>query len=94
MAFLHHYFRYVINSSKFIAYVVPLHRSAEAIKRHPYFSDLNWDRLEAGLTPVPFVPDPNQVYAKDVSDIRYLQKQPNIKNFDVLRQVLQKDRLQ
>ncbi|XP_076819553.1 rhodopsin kinase GRK7-like isoform X2 [Clavelina lepadiformis] len=45
-------------------------RSAEPIKRHPYFADLNWERLEAGLVPVPFVPDKSQVYAKDVSDIR------------------------
>nr|XP_026693664.1 rhodopsin kinase isoform X1 [Ciona intestinalis]XP_026693665.1 rhodopsin kinase isoform X1 [Ciona intestinalis]XP_026693666.1 rhodopsin kinase isoform X1 [Ciona intestinalis] len=45
-------------------------KSAEAIKRHPYFADLNWERLEAGVIPPPFVPDPRQVYAKDVSDIR------------------------
>ena len=46
------------------------YRSAEPIKRHPYFYDMNWERLEAGLIDPPFIPNKNQVYAKDVSDIK------------------------
>jgi len=42
---------------------------AAAVKRHPFFSAINWRRLEAGMCAPPFVPDPHAVYAKDVLDI-------------------------
>uniref|UniRef100_A0A672U0I2 G protein-coupled receptor kinase n=1 Tax=Strigops habroptila TaxID=2489341 RepID=A0A672U0I2_STRHB len=39
------------------------------LKGHPIFSTINWGRLEAGLVPPPFVPDPRRVYAKDLGDV-------------------------
>ncbi|XP_062391736.1 rhodopsin kinase GRK1b [Sardina pilchardus] len=39
------------------------------LKNTAYFKDLNWGRLEAGMLPPPFVPDPKVVYAKDISDV-------------------------
>ncbi|XP_075240672.1 G protein-coupled receptor kinase 5-like isoform X2 [Convolutriloba macropyga] len=44
-------------------------KGADDLKAHPYFKDINWRRLDAGLHEVPFVPDPRAVYAKDVLDI-------------------------
>ncbi|KAL2095237.1 hypothetical protein ACEWY4_009956 [Coilia grayii] len=39
------------------------------LKAQSYFKDLNWGRLEAGMVPPPFVPDPKMVYAKDIGDV-------------------------
>uniref|UniRef100_A0A8D2P6I2 G protein-coupled receptor kinase n=1 Tax=Zosterops lateralis melanops TaxID=1220523 RepID=A0A8D2P6I2_ZOSLA len=39
------------------------------LKAHPFFGTINWGRLEAGLVPPPFVPDPRRVYAKDLGDV-------------------------
>ncbi|XP_054028877.1 rhodopsin kinase GRK1 [Dryobates pubescens] len=39
------------------------------LKAQPIFSSVNWGRLEAGLVPPPFVPDPRRVYAKDLGDV-------------------------
>ncbi|XP_074898384.1 rhodopsin kinase GRK1 [Buteo buteo] len=39
------------------------------LKAHPLFAAINWGRLEAGLVPPPFVPDPRRVYAKDLGDV-------------------------
>ncbi|XP_072704770.1 rhodopsin kinase GRK1 isoform X1 [Ciconia boyciana] len=39
------------------------------LKAHPLFAAVNWGRLEAGLVPPPFVPDPRRVYAKDLGDV-------------------------
>ncbi|XP_076129940.1 rhodopsin kinase GRK1b [Alosa pseudoharengus] len=39
------------------------------LKSQAYFKELNWGRLEAGMLPPPFVPDPKQVYAKDIDDV-------------------------
>ncbi|XP_065715205.1 rhodopsin kinase GRK1 [Patagioenas fasciata] len=39
------------------------------LKAHPVFGAVNWGRLEAGLVPPPFVPDPRRVYAKDLGDV-------------------------
>ncbi|KAG5446546.1 G protein-coupled receptor kinase 5 [Clonorchis sinensis] len=53
----------------------PAHRlgypdhGAEAVKAQPWFAQINWARLEAGLEEPPFTPDPHAVYAKDVLDI-------------------------
>ncbi|XP_072302429.1 rhodopsin kinase GRK1b isoform X2 [Eucyclogobius newberryi] len=38
------------------------------LKSQPFFKDINWGRLEAGMLPPPFVPDPRMVYAKDIDD--------------------------
>ncbi|XP_071390991.1 rhodopsin kinase GRK1b isoform X2 [Centroberyx affinis] len=39
------------------------------LKNQPFFKELNWGRLEAGMLPPPFVPDPRMVYAKDIDDV-------------------------
>ncbi|XP_030648400.1 rhodopsin kinase GRK1b [Chanos chanos] len=39
------------------------------LKSQPFFKDLNWGRLEAGILTPPFVPDPKMVYAKDIGDV-------------------------
>uniref|UniRef100_A0AAV2J7V4 G protein-coupled receptor kinase n=1 Tax=Knipowitschia caucasica TaxID=637954 RepID=A0AAV2J7V4_KNICA len=39
------------------------------LKSQPFFKDINWGRLEAGMLPPPFVPDPKMVYAKDIDDV-------------------------
>ncbi|XP_067347515.1 rhodopsin kinase GRK1b isoform X2 [Channa argus] len=39
------------------------------IKNQPFFREINWGRLEAGILPPPFVPDPKMVYAKDIGDV-------------------------
>uniref|UniRef100_A0A671ME24 G protein-coupled receptor kinase n=1 Tax=Sinocyclocheilus anshuiensis TaxID=1608454 RepID=A0A671ME24_9TELE len=44
-------------------------RGSEVIKGHGFFKDINFTRLEAGMMPPPFVPDPRAVYCADVLDI-------------------------
>ncbi|XP_073705580.1 G protein-coupled receptor kinase 5-like [Garra rufa] len=44
-------------------------RGSEVIKAHPFFEDINFTRLEAGVLKPPFVPDPRAVYCADVLDI-------------------------
>uniref|UniRef100_A0A8C6LL52 G protein-coupled receptor kinase n=1 Tax=Nothobranchius furzeri TaxID=105023 RepID=A0A8C6LL52_NOTFU len=39
------------------------------LKNQPFFKDITWGRLEAGMLPPPFVPDPKMVYAKDIGDV-------------------------
>ncbi|XP_029029127.1 rhodopsin kinase GRK1b [Betta splendens] len=39
------------------------------LKNQPFFKEINWGRLEAGMLPPPFVPDPKMVYAKDIDDV-------------------------
>lgn len=41
----------------------------EELKNQPFFKDINWGRLEAGMLVPPFVPDPKMVYAKDIDDV-------------------------
>uniref|UniRef100_A0A3Q1EB12 G protein-coupled receptor kinase n=1 Tax=Acanthochromis polyacanthus TaxID=80966 RepID=A0A3Q1EB12_9TELE len=41
----------------------------EQLKKQPFFKEINWGRLEAGMLPPPFVPDPKMVYAKDIDDV-------------------------
>ncbi|XP_038027755.2 rhodopsin kinase GRK1 [Anas platyrhynchos] len=43
--------------------------SCAQLKAHPVFAAVSWGRLEAGLVPPPFVPDPRRVYAKDLGDV-------------------------
>jgi len=38
-------------------------------RKHEWFKNINFPRLEAGLIPPPWVPKPNVVYAKDTGDI-------------------------
>ncbi|XP_023932119.1 G protein-coupled receptor kinase 5-like [Lingula anatina] len=42
---------------------------AKDVRSHPFFKNINFKRLEAGILEPPFVPDPRAVYAKDVLDI-------------------------
>uniref|UniRef100_A0A8C9SQG6 G protein-coupled receptor kinase n=1 Tax=Scleropages formosus TaxID=113540 RepID=A0A8C9SQG6_SCLFO len=42
---------------------------ADAVKAHPFFENINFKRLEAGILEPSFVPDPRAVYCKDVLDI-------------------------
>ncbi|XP_067656914.1 G protein-coupled receptor kinase 5-like [Haliotis asinina] len=42
---------------------------AAEVKAHPFFKNINFRRLEAGMCEPPFVPDPRAVYCKDVLDI-------------------------
>ncbi|CAK6953700.1 rhodopsin kinase GRK1b [Scomber scombrus] len=39
------------------------------LKNQPFFKEINWGRLDAGMLPPPFVPDPKMVYAKDIDDV-------------------------
>ncbi|KAM6911226.1 rhodopsin kinase GRK1b [Lycodopsis pacificus] len=41
----------------------------EELKNQPFFKEINWGRLEAGMLPPPFVPDPKMVYAKGIDDV-------------------------
>ncbi|XP_077403134.1 G protein-coupled receptor kinase 6 isoform X2 [Vanacampus margaritifer] len=42
---------------------------ASEVKAHPIFHSINFKRLEAGMLPAPFIPDPQAIYCKDVLDI-------------------------
>uniref|UniRef100_A0AAR2II59 G protein-coupled receptor kinase n=1 Tax=Pygocentrus nattereri TaxID=42514 RepID=A0AAR2II59_PYGNA len=42
---------------------------AAEVKAHPFFKNINFKRLEAGILEPSFVPDPRAVYCKDVLDI-------------------------
>ncbi|XP_057709381.1 rhodopsin kinase GRK1-like [Corythoichthys intestinalis] len=41
----------------------------DEIRAHPFFSDINWRKLNAGILPPPFIPDPRVVYAKSLDDV-------------------------
>ncbi|XP_053296093.1 rhodopsin kinase GRK1 isoform X2 [Pleuronectes platessa] len=43
--------------------------SCDAIRAHPFFQDINWRKLNAGILSPPFVPDPKVVYAKSLDDV-------------------------
>uniref|UniRef100_A0A4W6FIF3 G protein-coupled receptor kinase n=1 Tax=Lates calcarifer TaxID=8187 RepID=A0A4W6FIF3_LATCA len=43
--------------------------SCDEIRAHPFFHDINWRKLNAGILPPPFVPDPKRVYAKSLDDV-------------------------
>ncbi|KAI1899685.1 hypothetical protein AGOR_G00064320 [Albula goreensis] len=43
--------------------------SCDELRAHPFFSDINWRKLNAGILPPPFVPDSKTVYAKDLDDV-------------------------
>ena len=42
---------------------------AMEVKRHPWFSSINWNRFEEGMEKPEFIPDPRAVYAKSAADI-------------------------
>ena len=44
-------------------------RGAIEVKRHPWFSTINWNRMEVGMEKPEFIPDPRAVYAKSAADI-------------------------
>ncbi|XP_019750012.1 rhodopsin kinase GRK1 isoform X1 [Hippocampus comes] len=41
----------------------------DEIRAHPFFRDINWRKLNAGIVPPPFIPDPRVVYAKSLDDV-------------------------
>uniref|UniRef100_A0A3P9KM66 G protein-coupled receptor kinase n=1 Tax=Oryzias latipes TaxID=8090 RepID=A0A3P9KM66_ORYLA len=41
----------------------------DEIRAHPFFKDINWRKLNAGIIQPPFVPDPKVVYAKSLDDV-------------------------
>ncbi|XP_071775811.1 rhodopsin kinase GRK1-like [Centroberyx gerrardi] len=43
--------------------------TCDDIRAHPFFSDINWRKLNAGILSPPFVPDPKVVYAKSLDDV-------------------------
>ncbi|KAG8008122.1 Rhodopsin kinase [Nibea albiflora] len=43
--------------------------TCDELKNQPFFKEINWGRLEAGMLPPPFVPNPRMVYAKDIGDV-------------------------
>ncbi|KAK1168016.1 rhodopsin kinase GRK1-like [Acipenser oxyrinchus oxyrinchus] len=43
--------------------------SCDELRVHPFFSSINWRKLNAGILPPPFVPDSKTVYAKDIQDV-------------------------
>ncbi|MBN3275333.1 RK kinase, partial [Polyodon spathula] len=43
--------------------------SCDELRVHPFFSTINWRKLDAGILPPPFVPDSKTVYAKDIQDV-------------------------
>uniref|UniRef100_H3CVN9 G protein-coupled receptor kinase n=1 Tax=Tetraodon nigroviridis TaxID=99883 RepID=H3CVN9_TETNG len=43
--------------------------SCDQLRAHPFFRDINWRKLNAGILTPPFLPDSKTVYAKDVDDV-------------------------
>ncbi|XP_077375679.1 rhodopsin kinase GRK1 [Festucalex cinctus] len=43
--------------------------SCDQIRAHPFFADINWRKLNAGILLPPFVPDSKTVYAKNIDDV-------------------------
>ncbi|XP_076158670.1 rhodopsin kinase GRK1 [Alosa pseudoharengus] len=43
--------------------------SCDELRAHPFFAEINWRKLDAGILPPPFVPCSKTVYAKDLDDV-------------------------
>ncbi|XP_043928601.1 rhodopsin kinase GRK1-like [Protopterus annectens] len=43
--------------------------NCDDLRAHPFFNNINWRKLEAGILPPPFTPDSRTVYAKDIQDV-------------------------
>ncbi|KAM4701492.1 rhodopsin kinase GRK1 [Discoglossus pictus] len=43
--------------------------NCDELRVHPFFREINWRKLEAGILPPPFAPDSKTVYAKDIQDV-------------------------
>ncbi|XP_029460482.1 rhodopsin kinase [Rhinatrema bivittatum] len=43
--------------------------NCDELRACPFFKDINWRKLEAGILLPPFVPDSRTVYAKDIQDV-------------------------
>ncbi|KAM9367089.1 rhodopsin kinase GRK1 [Symphorus nematophorus] len=43
--------------------------SCDELRVHPFFSEINWRKLNAGILTPPFVPDSKTVYAKNIDDV-------------------------
>ncbi|XP_028657141.2 rhodopsin kinase GRK1 [Erpetoichthys calabaricus] len=43
--------------------------NCDELRKHPFFREINWRKLEAGILTPPFIPDSKTVYAKDIQDV-------------------------
>ncbi|MEE6470580.1 hypothetical protein FKM82_009005 [Ascaphus truei] len=43
--------------------------NCDELRVHPFFKEINWRKLEAGILQPPFTPDSRTVYAKDIQDV-------------------------
>ncbi|KAF7212269.1 rhodopsin kinase GRK1 [Nothobranchius furzeri] len=43
--------------------------SCDELRAHPFFREINWRKLNAGILNPPFVPDSKTVYAKDLDNV-------------------------
>uniref|UniRef100_A0A3Q3X6C3 G protein-coupled receptor kinase n=1 Tax=Mola mola TaxID=94237 RepID=A0A3Q3X6C3_MOLML len=43
--------------------------SCDELRAHPFFSEVNWRKLNAGILTPPFVPDSKTVYVKNIDDV-------------------------
>ncbi|KAM9347925.1 rhodopsin kinase GRK1b [Symphorus nematophorus] len=43
--------------------------NCDELRNQPFFKEINWGRLEAGMLDPPFIPDPKMVYAKNIDDV-------------------------
>ncbi|XP_056134509.1 rhodopsin kinase GRK1 [Lampris incognitus] len=43
--------------------------SCDELRAHPFFGELNWRELNAGILLPPFIPDSKTVYAKNIDDV-------------------------
>ncbi|KAM8975342.1 rhodopsin kinase GRK1 [Pelodytes ibericus] len=43
--------------------------NCDELRAAPFFKEINWRKLEAGILPPPFAPDSKTVYAKDIQDV-------------------------
>ncbi|XP_012728973.1 rhodopsin kinase GRK1 [Fundulus heteroclitus] len=43
--------------------------SCDELRAHPFFREINWRKLDAGILTPPFVPDSKTVYAKDLDNV-------------------------
>ncbi|KAM3876725.1 rhodopsin kinase GRK1 [Diretmus argenteus] len=43
--------------------------SCDELRAHPFFREINWRKLDAGILLPPFVPDSQTVYAKNINDV-------------------------
>jgi len=69
---------------------IPGGYGAQDIMAHPFFSSINWQRLEGGNESPFFVPDPHVVYSKHPLDIKRFTNISNVKIDKMNRQSYEK----